>query len=52
MPFYINDWIITRENGQWIATSDDGDRFVEGAESLDQLIVMIDQIDHPERCSA
>ena len=43
MAFYINGWI---------AISDDGIHFIKGIESLDQLIVMIDQIDHPERCSA
>lgn len=52
MAWYINGWIIARENNEWIAISDDGDHIIKGIESLDQLIVMIDQIDHPERCSA
>ena len=50
MSFEINGWRIFREDGRWVAVSEDDDQFTEEADSLSELIIRIDQIDHPEVC--
>ena len=50
MSFEINGWRIFRKEGRWVAVSEDDDQFTEEADSLSELIIKIDQIDHPEVC--
>ena len=48
MTFRIRDWIVARGDGGWVAVTDDEYHNVEWADSLDHLIIKLDQIDHPE----
>lgn len=48
MTFMIRDWMVCRcAKGGWVAVSDDEYHNVEWAETLDHLIIMLDQIDNP-----
>ena len=52
MSFEVNGWKIVRGDcGKWLAISGDDEHFVEEADSLSDLIIKIDQIDHPEEYS-
>lgn len=46
----INDrWVVFRSlKGCWVAIAPDN--VTAEADTLDELIIKIDQIDHPERC--